>query len=930
MKRAALAAGLVVLIGLLATPVASGAFGFKELDSTFTNEDGSAATQAGSHPFEQTTVIALDTIPDDALGEVPVGETKDLIVTLPPGLVGKPTVVARCSTADFFGMLEADGAECPASSQIGTTEVSYSAPELLELRPVYSLEPPPGSAMRLGFIAGTVPVTVDIGIKEEPPYNVVATSRNIDNPVNFYSASLSVWGVPSDSAHDAEREGAGCAEDGCSVNLSREPFLTLPRACTGPLATRFEAFSWAEPAGPPAVGTVLSHDGSDPPNPLGMTGCPKLAFNPSIAAQPTARAASSPTGMDVSLTVDDEGLTSPEGLAQSDIRKAVVTLPEGMTANPSVAEGLEVCSEAQLAAETAFSAPGEGCPEASKIGTVEVRTPLLEETVNGALYQATPYANLAGDSLIGLYVVIRNRNLGIVVKQPIRVEADPRTGQLRGIAEDIPQLPFSSFKLHFREGGRSPLISPPGCGTHRVEAELTPWAGGAPLSTSSTFELIAGPEGRSCPGGVAPFEPGFEAGTLNNAAGTHSPFHMRWTRRDGDQDITRFAAQLPPGVVAKLAGTAQCPQASIEAAKARTGLAERAQPSCPASSEIGSVLTGAGVGSQLTYVPGKVYLAGPYHGAPLSAVGIVPAVAGPFDVGTVVTQQALRIDPRTGEVTADGSSSDPIPHILAGIPLKVRDIRVSVDKPSFTLNPTSCDPSQVGAQLWGSGSDLFGLADDRPVPLSSRFQAAGCASLGFKPRLRLALHGGTKRGGHPSLRGEYRPRPGDANLEDLVLRLPRSAFLDQAHIRTICTRVQFAQEACPPGAVYGHATAYTPLLEEPLSGPIYLRSSSNELPDFVADLKGLVDVEAVARIDSVRGGIRATFEDVPDAPLAKVVVRMRGGRKGLIVNSTDLCRGKRRADLLMSAHNGKRAKGKPLVKASGCGKGGRTGNARRR
>jgi hypothetical protein len=404
---------------------------------------------------------------------------------------------------------------------------------------------------------------------------------------------------------------------------------------------------------------------------------------------------------------------------------------------------------------------------------------------------------------------------------------------------------------------------------------------------------------------------------------------MRLTRKDGDQDLTKFSATLPPGLVAKLAGTSRCSDAAIDQARSRTGQngghEELANPSCPQSSEIGNVLAGAGVGSVLTYAKGKVYLAGPYKGAPLSVVGVVPAVAGPFDVGTVVTRQALRIDPRTGVVHVDGESSDPIPHILAGIPLSVRDIRVFVDKPDFTINPTNCDPFSTDATLWGGGNDVFGSQDDSPFGASSPFQAANCASLGFKPSLSLALKGGTKRGGHPALKATYKPRKGDANLKGVVVRLPHSAFLDQAHIRTICTRVQFAANGgngggCPAGSVYGKATAYTPILDEPLSGPVYLRSSNHNLPDFVATLHGLVDVEAVARIDSKNGGIRATFTDLPDAPLSKVVVDMQGAKKGLIVNSTNLCAGTHRANVAFDAQNGKELSSKPEVGAS-CGKG---------
>ncbi|HEU4904608.1 MAG TPA: hypothetical protein VFT19_00625 [Solirubrobacterales bacterium] len=313
-------------------------------------------------------------------------------------------------------------------------------------------------------------------------------------------------------------------------------------------------------------------------------------------------------------------------------------------------------------------------------------------------------------------------------------------------------------------------------------------------------------------------------------------------------------------------------------------------------------------------MPGTIYLAGPYNGAPLSVVALTPAVAGPFDAGTVVVRIALDLNPRTGEVIADGAASDPIPHILKGIPLKVREIRVSVDRPGFTLNPTSCDEESTRATLFGSNLDLFSAEDDVPVALQSRYQAANCSRLGFKPRLGLRLKGGTRRGGHPALRAVLRPRPGDANLEGTVVRLPRSAFLDQAHIRTICTRVQFAADACPKGAIYGYVRAFTPLLDEPLQGPAYLRSSNNKLPDLVFDLHGIVDIEASARIDSIRGGIRATFTKVPDAPISRVLVNMRGGKRGLIVNSRNLCKGKSRVNARLTAHNGKRRALRPLLR----------------
>ncbi|HEY8815881.1 MAG TPA: hypothetical protein VIP57_12355, partial [Candidatus Dormibacteraeota bacterium] len=323
----------------------------------------------------------------------------------------------------------------------------------------------------------------------------------------------------------------------------------------------------------------------------------------------------------------------------------------------------------------------------------------------------------------------------------------------------------------------------------------------------------------------------------------------------------------------------------------------------------------------LTYVHGSIYLAGPFGGAPLSVVAVVPAVAGPFDVGTIVTRQALQFNPRTGEVTVDGAHSDPIPHILAGIPLVVRDIQVNVDRSGFMINPTDCSPFATRAQIFGGGTNLFSSVDDSPVGREARYQAANCASLAFKPQLSLKLKGGTHRGGHPRLRALLRPRSHDANIAGTVVRLPRSAFLDQGHIRTICTRVQYAAgaghgAACPPGAVYGHVRAFSPLLSEPLEGPAFLRSSNHNLPDLVFSLHGLVDFEAVARLDSKHGGIRASFADIPDAPISKVVVDMQGGKKGLIVNSTDLCTAEHRANVQLAAHNGKQLRLKPALRPS--------------
>lgn len=935
MKRLTLIclAACLAVAALAATP-AQASFGLNHFDLTFTNEDGTPATQAGSHPFAMTITFGANLDSQ----ELPDGWLRDFFLEQTPGLVGDTTAYPRCPTADFI-RIEKNVPACPLASAVGDTAIAIFQPDSLITEPIYNLTPPPGVLLRLGFHAEVENIVIDVGLSPDPPYNAVATLHNVPQLAYLFGSKTQLWGNPSDPAHDELRGSCGndlglpegsiedfefvpSGGDVCHLEAPiSKPFLTLPTYCGEPLLTSYEAFSWG---GEEDFGQRETHDAAGNPKPF--TGCSKLGFKPSITAQPTSRAAQSPTGLDFSLNFADEGLisvgdsTDPSGaggLSQSRIRKGIFTLPEGMTANPSLAEGLEVCTEEDLEEETLAAAPGEGCPQASKIGSIEVESPLVEEPLKGALFIAKPFEN-EFHSLLALYIVVKNPKLGVIVKQPAKVVPDPKTGQLVTIAENIPQTAaFSHFKLHFREGGRSPLVTPPHCGSYEATAELIPWSGTAPVPATSSFQIISGPnEGPCPPGGTPPFQPGFEAGSANNAAGAYSPFSMRLTRRDGDQDLTRFDATLPPGVAGKLAGIDKCSDAQIALAKAKTGKAELASPSCPANSKIGTVEGGAGVGSQLTYVPGSLYLAGSFGGAPLSVVGIVPAVAGPFDVGTIVVRQALVINPRTAEVRADGAHSDPIPHILAGIPLVVRDIQVHVDRPNFTYNPTSCDPFATKASIWGGGSNLFSVADDSPVPREAPYQAANCSRLGFKPSLSLKLKGGTRRGDHPKLRSLYTPRSGDANVEGLVVRLPRSAFLDQGHIKTICTRVQFAAKACPAGSVYGHVRAFTPILDEPLEGPIYLRSSSHNLPDLVFDLHGLVDVEAVARIDSKHGGIRFTFTGIPDAPISKVVVNAQGAKKGLIVNSTNLCAAKHHANVGLDAHNGKQLAIKPLMQAS--------------
>ena len=971
MSKRSLTALVTALAGLaLAAPSASAEFGIVDgsvdgsvyTDATQTD----TFTQAAGHPYSAGLSLEFNTEIDGEGTRLPSqADVRNTIVEAPPGLIGAPTAVPSCPREDFF----LSGGVCPASTQVGFVNVTLAAGGdsigNLAPAPVYNLEPPVGVPAQFGFSPLTQsPALATPSLRSEGDYGITFAVQDIPQTIAILDTELHLWGSPSDPIHDDERgffrtEGFGgeleyrCSQDGpleqvvddsgvtvfpnvvsgppCPAGVAPRAFLTNPADCShGPFDTEVRVESWA---GHTDSETFTSHDGSG--TPTGATGCEVVPFDPEISVAPTTDAAKTPTGLNVDLSMPTGGLLNPDGIAQSPLKKAVVTLPEGMSVNPSAGEGLGVCSPADFAREDEFTRHGEGCPATSTIGTVEVRSPLVEQAVTGHLYIAKPFDN-PFDSLLAMYMVVRNTELGVMIKLAGKVESDSETGQLTTTFDQNPQLPFSSFRLKFRESARSPLVTPPTCGAHSVRVDFHPWsasdhdnpAPGEVVTRHSSFQVTEGPNGTPCPGSNAdrPFNPQIQAGTLQNQAGAFSPFFLRMFRTDGEQEITSFSAELPPGLTGKLAGVERCSDAALAAAAGKSGAAETASPSCPESSYVGRSLVGGGVGPVLTYVPGRVYLAGPYNGAPLSVAAITSANVGPFDLGTVVVRSAFKIDPVTARVSVDAEGSDPLPHIIDGIPTHLRDIRVYMDREDFTLNPTNCDPLSLSATLTGTGGDFADPGDDSSADLHEHFQVANCANLGFNPRLHLRLFGrGFARSSNPRLRAVLVARPGQANIARTAVKMPSSLFLDQDHIRTICTRAQFATDTCPQRAIYGHAAATTPLLDNPLRGPVYLRSSNNPLPDLVADLRGLVRVEVAGRTDSVRGALRNTFDVVPDAPVSKFVLLLQGGNKSLLVASQNLCRGAQRARVNMLGQNGKRRLTRPKLRIP-CGK--RKGNRR--
>jgi hypothetical protein len=939
-------------------------FGVREYAMTLEEEGGAPSTLAAAHPFQFTTEIALNQnrdinplFTDHERPEVlPAGLGKDFAFNLPPGLIGNPRNLAVCTTAQFFTALESRENRCPPNSTVGVAVSTVHEPANVGTvdvpEPIFNMEPNFGEPARFGFyvVIANAPVFIDTGIRSGigQDYGITAQVRNITQSAAFLSSTATFWGVPGAAGHDKQR-GWGCFYEArnlgghlpCNPSEELHPpvLFSNPARCSEPLQTSVDYDSWEDR-------TLRSFQGTfSPSGDLGA--CNQVPFAPSISAEPTSNAATSPTGLNFDIDVTDAGLENPGGRVQSQIKKAVITLPQGFTTNPSVAEGLHACPQGSYESENLESTPGTGCPEDSKIGDVEIESPLVKPVVHGSLYVAKQGENPNQNNLLTIYMVAKNPELGVMIRQALKVIPNPITGQLTTEVDNIPQLPFNRFHLSFRQGQRSPLVTPPTCGTYTVKALLYPWSDpSAPLEDESSFKITQGPEGQGCPNGIPPFHPGLEAGTINNSAGTYSPFYTHITRKDSEQEITRFSIKLPTGLLAKLKGVSECSDAGVAAAKAREkeggATEEENSPSCPANSAVGSTKVGTGVGNVLAYAGGKLYLAGPYHGSPISLVSVNYAKVGPFDLGTVVVRFALDVNHETAEVSVDGANSDPIPHIVDGIPIHLRDIRAYVDRPGFTLNPTSCAKKSTAATILGSGASFTSSADDVPVTVSSPFQAADCASLGFAPKLALNLVGKkTHRGALPAFKAVLTyPKGGAyANIAKAQVTLPKSEFLEQGHLKNVCTRKVFETgrnpgENCPANSIYGKARAVTPLLDQPLEGPVYLRTGyGTRLPELAAALNGpQISVTLAGTIDSVHkkgtegSQIRNTFALVPDAPVEKFVLELKGGKKGLLVNSTDVCKGTHKALAAFTGQNGKLDEYEPALKAQ-CGKGGKKKSA---
>jgi hypothetical protein len=875
---------------------------------------------------------------------------KTLRTDLPPGLTVNPeATLSRCPLSSFLNQ-PTPGIFlplCDPSTRTGTEKVTlvtnknevevapgvkppkgFVIPPTLGKTevPIYNLVPAPGEPAKLGFVINEkVPVFLETQVAWESDFH---ESFRIKLLNTAEASGLST--LVSRIVTDGEKTGNGT-------------YLTNPTTCFDPneaafkhlYSTWFRAESYLTPnPNFPNGSTAVESTPPKVPQETGeyiqQKGCDTIPFEPSIEVSPGTNGIDSPAPATVEAKLPfNPAKEGKEAQSQSHVRRAEVTMPEGMGLNPSGANGLVACTDAQF--KKNVRTYQNECPAESDIGSVEIVSPPLAEPLEGDVYVGEQKStDPQSGELFRILIEAKSETEGIDLRLVGNVKANPVTGQLTAVLDDqavgefagtlpsgLPQVPFESAKIHF-DGSKDVLTSPPTCSPAKTTGEMEPWARPGDLEpVESTFTLNGGAK---CPQTLAErkFTPAYNANTESTKAGSYSPFHVHIARSDGQQELKVVNVTLPKGLTGKLAGVPYCSEAAITAAAGATGKAEAASPSCGVASQIGTASVESGTGGNPLSLNGTAYLAGPYKGAPISMVVVTPATAGPYDLGTVVVRVALNVDPKTAQVNA---VSDPIPDVFGGVKLDIRTIDVHVNRPEFMLVPTSCAAQSISGVLNGGGANPANPAAFSSYPFSTPYQATECNSLGFKPKLKVKLFGPTKRAKNPRLRAVLTARKGDANIARSALTLPHSLFLDQSHIGTVCTRPQLASQTCPKASIYGKTEARTPLLDDKLKGNVYLVSSNHKLPDLVADLRGQVNVQLYGVISSKRGGLKTVFNETPDVAVSKFVLNMSGGKKSLLVNSTNTCKAPQRAVLNLKGQNGKQVKNNKFkLNITSCGK----------
>jgi hypothetical protein len=857
---------------------------------------GNPYTQAGGHPDSVTTNIVLaQTAEGGTL--TPSGNVKDVRVELPAGFVGNPSATATCTRR------ESEQKQCSGAAQVGTLIVQ-AATEGELAAPLFNIAPPKGVAAELGArFNNFANAFIEAKVRTGGDYGIDAESLNITNLAGVKQVTVKLWGVPSAISHDGER---GCPAGGeyqvpC-VTPERgpaKPFLTAPGSCSGaPLQTSVFADAYQAP------GEFVTNHAEMP----AMEGCEKLRFSPSIAIAPEVSRADSPTGLDVGLHVPQE--ESAGGLAEANVRNVSVTLPAGQTVNPAAAGGLAACSEGQI--ELHGPQPGR-CPEASKIGLVELETPLFPHRIfKGGDYVATQTENPFG-SLLAIYVAIDEPELGVVVKLAGHVElGEPfvsnglQPGQIRTTFDDNPQLPFENLRLSFSGGPRAALVTPPACGSYTSTASLTPWSSSTPIEKASTFQVTSGPGGSAC---AAPgFAPTFTAGTPNNQAGAYAPFGVTFARQDGEETLGRVSVTTPPGLLGILKSVVRCPEP-------QAGKGE-----CAQASEIGEATVAIGAGTNPYWVKGgKVYLTNAYGGGPFGLSIVVPTTAGPFTLagnggpGKEVVRASISVDPSTAQITV---TSDPLPSILDGVPLQIRTASVTINRPGFIFNPTNCSKLQVkGTLLSGAGT---------PASVSSPFTVGNCAHLPFKARFTALTSAKASKARGASLHVKVTSGAGQANIAKVKVDLPLQLPSRLSTLQKACLAAVFASNpaACPAASVVGVGTAVTPVLNSTLRGPAYLVSHGGAaFPDLEIVLQGEGITLILDGQTHIKKGITSSiFRAVPDAPITSFDLVLPQGPHSVLAAFGSLCKSALNMPTVITGQNGAVIKQTTRIAVTGCPK----------
>ena len=920
-------------------------YGVENYELSPEEEGGAPDTQAGSHPFQLTSTFTLNTravlvkhrYPNNGTEKVvveaqPVGITKDLRFDLPPGLVGNPTPLPKCSLYVFVH----DSRECPLDTVIGVStpivsnpNVSSDVPDAPTV-PLYSLEPAVGEPARFGFLDTLGgPIILDTSVSPDGGggggYKVVVTVPDITDADPPIGDQTTFWGVPADPRHDTTRGACLTNDSGgnikvvlekgepsCPVQEKPQPFVIMPTSCTGPLRTSLAADSWEDSGHftEPFSYTTQSPTGE----PYGLDGCDLLSFEPSASVAPDGSQASTPTGLTVGVHVPQEASLNPKGLAEASVRDTTVALPAGVALNPAGGDGLLSCGPGEGLGEIRLDSPEEqACPEASKVATVEISTPLLPKPLVGAAYLASQEANPFG-SLVAMYIVVYSEESGVRVKFAGEVKPDPVTGQLVATFNDTPQLPFEDLKLHFFGGSRAPLGTPAFCGAYITSASFIPWSGGPrgpPAESSSQFNITSGPNATACSDPL-PFAPELTTGSLNLQAGAFTPFTMTMSREDGNQNLQAIQLKMPPGLLGTLSNVELCPEPQAD------------QGLCGPRSLIGETTVSVGLGGNpYTVTGGKVYITGPYDGAPYGLSIVNPAKAGPFDLektktndpvcDCLVVRARIEVNPLTAALTITSDNSGPykIPQIIEGIPLQIKHVNVTINRPDFTFNPTNCEPMAIGGSLTSRAS--LTNNEESTKALSVPFQVTNCATLHFKPQFKVSTAGKTSRKNgaslHINLTYPKAPFGSQANIAKVKVNLPKQLPSRLTTLQKACLAATFEANpaACPPGSRVGSARATTPIIPVPLSGPAYFVSHGGaKFPELIIVLSGYgttVQLHAETFINK-KGITSSTLRQVPDVPVGTFELTLPQGPGSALAANGNLCTSKLKMPTAFIAANG--------------------------